>query len=158
MIGHVQLPRMLDALCSSLTYHWTLCYAMDEGSPGVHLPRYHVIVKWKPVVWLCKGEQPDIDFSIRTLPISVRKDAKQKEHHPWQQPDPYFDLLVAKFTRNDQVVCDPFMGSGTTGIACKKFGRKKFIGIEENLQAFEDARASIAGAKKVSLATDEKSA
>jgi len=37
------------------------------------------------------------------------------------------------------VVLDPFMGSGTTGVACKKLGRK-FIGFEMDEQNYEIAR------------------
>ena len=42
----------------------------------------------------------------------------------------------------NQVVLDPFMGSGTTGIATLKL-KHKFIGTEKELQTFEIAKARI---------------
>ena len=39
--------------------------------------------------------------------------------------------LIQIHSQPDMVVLDPFMGSGTTGVACKELGRK-FIGIEIN--------------------------
>lgn len=50
--------------------------------------------------------------------------------------------LVEKFTKEHNTVLDPFMGSGTTGVACKKLGRE-FIGIELIPEYFEIAKARI---------------
>lgn len=41
------------------------------------------------------------------------------------------------YTRKEQI-CDPFMGSGTTGVACARDGRS-FIGIERDPEYFEIA-------------------
>lgn len=46
--------------------------------------------------------------------------------------------LVINASRPDFVVLDPFMGSGTTGEACMREGRK-FIGIEHNKDYFDMA-------------------
>lgn len=46
-----------------------------------------------------------------------------------------------------QTVIDPFIGSGTTGVACVKMGRK-FIGIEIDPGYFEIARKRIEAAQK----------
>ena len=51
--------------------------------------------------------------------------------HPSQKPLQLMGRLVRDFTPADCIVCDPFMGSGTTGIACIRTGRR-FIGIERN--------------------------
>lgn len=50
--------------------------------------------------------------------------------------------LVEKFTKEHNTVLDPFMGSGTTGVACKKLGRE-FIRIELIPEYFEIAKARI---------------
>ena len=45
------------------------------------------------------------------------------------------------------IICDPFMGSGSTGVACAKLG-KKFIGMEIDSDYFEIACARIEEAYK----------
>lgn len=49
--------------------------------------------------------------------------------HPCPKPIRYAEWFVSRFADAGQTICDPFMGSGTTGVACANLGRK-FIGIE----------------------------
>ena len=63
--------------------------------------------------------------------------------HPTEKPVPLMAEILADFTRPGEVVCDPFMGSGTTGVAALKLGRK-FIGIEQNERWFDLACKRIA--------------
>lgn len=49
--------------------------------------------------------------------------------HPCPKPDAITMWLVKEFSEDGQTILDPFMGSGTTGVACLRLGRK-FIGIE----------------------------
>lgn len=56
--------------------------------------------------------------------------------HPTEKPVPLMMDLVQDFTQPGQTVCDPFMGSGTTGVACVALGRS-FVGIEQNERWFD---------------------
>ncbi|MCP4122434.1 MAG: site-specific DNA-methyltransferase, partial [Bacteroidetes bacterium] len=49
--------------------------------------------------------------------------------HPTQKPVEVMKWCVTKLPKGTETILDPFMGSGTTGVACAKLGRK-FIGIE----------------------------
>jgi len=60
----------------------------------------------------------------------------EQGEHPTQKPLKLLLDWVAKFTDEGETVLDPFMGSGTTGVACIKLGRK-FIGIEKRADYFE---------------------
>lgn len=51
--------------------------------------------------------------------------------HPTTKPVPLMLELVELFTDPDELVLDPFAGSGTTGVACLRLGRR-FIGIERD--------------------------
>lgn len=69
-----------------------------------------------------------------------------KKHHPTQKP---VDLMrwCLGFLPDADTILDPFMGSGTTGVACAKMGRK-FIGIELDPGYFEIACKRIEDAYK----------
>jgi DNA modification methylase len=69
--------------------------------------------------------------------------------HPTVKPVALMEYLVKMVSREEQVVLDPFMGSGTTGMACKKLGRE-FIGIEMMPEYMEIAKCRIEGVEKES--------
>lgn len=62
----------------------------------------------------------------------------QGAQHPTQKPLPLLSEIVNLFSDVSHTVLDPFMGSGTTGVACAKLGRK-FIGIEIKPKYFDIA-------------------
>jgi site-specific DNA-methyltransferase (adenine-specific) len=58
--------------------------------------------------------------------------------HPTEKPVALFSAWVRDFSEPGETILDPFMGSGTTGVACVKLGRK-FIGIEIEPKYFDIA-------------------
>ena len=63
-----------------------------------------------------------------------------KEHgkeHPTQKPVTLMEWCI-NYLDNPNIICDPFMGSGTTGVACANMG-KTFIGIEKEQKYFDIA-------------------
>jgi site-specific DNA-methyltransferase (adenine-specific) len=73
--------------------------------------------------------------------------AKEKTEHPTQKPLKLLEYLVLTYTNKNNIVLDPFMGSGTTGVACVELGRR-FIGIEINEKYFDIACKRIEEASK----------
>ena len=69
----------------------------------------------------------------------------EKANHPCPKPENVMRRLVARYS--DSEVLDPFMGSGTTGVACMNLGRK-FIGIEIEERYFNIAVERIANAQR----------
>lgn len=67
--------------------------------------------------------------------------------HPTEKPISLMRELLADFTKPEQVILDPFMGSGTTGVAAVKLGRK-FLGIEIEPKYYEIAKKRISAALK----------
>ena len=67
---------------------------------------------------------------------------KKQGKHPTQKPIKLIDRLVGLLSNEGEIVVDPFMGSGTTGVSCKKMNRK-FIGVDQSAEYVEIARQRI---------------
>lgn len=72
----------------------------------------------------------------------------EKGLHPTQKNLGLMEWLIKIHTNEGQLVLDPFMGSGTTGVAALKNGRG-FIGIEIDDQYFDVAKNRIESARKI---------
>lgn len=66
----------------------------------------------------------------------------ESNKHPTVKPIKLMEYLIKLVTKEGATVLDPFMGSGTTLIACAKLGRKG-IGIEKELEYIEIAKVRI---------------
>ena len=73
---------------------------------------------------------------------STNKQDKKMYNHPTIKPLNIIENLVINSSEVQDVVLDCFMGSGTTGVACKKLNRN-FIGIELDKQYFNIAKERI---------------
>ena len=67
--------------------------------------------------------------------------------HKSQKPEALMVELLERYTKPDTTILDPFMGSGTTGVACVKTGRN-FIGIEINPDYYAIAEKRVAEAQQ----------
>jgi DNA modification methylase len=62
--------------------------------------------------------------------------------HPSPKPECVMEWLVGACAEENETILDPFMGSGTTGVACVRLGRR-FIGIERERKYFDLAVSRI---------------
>ena len=63
-------------------------------------------------------------------------DSKDKRYHPTQKPTELVQMLLEMFSDPGQVICDPFLGSGTTAVAAVNTGRH-YIGYEIDPEYFQ---------------------
>jgi site-specific DNA-methyltransferase (adenine-specific) len=54
---------------------------------------------------------------------------KEKRFHPTQKPVALFRWIIKQYSKVNSLILDPFLGSGTTAIACKQLNRR-FLGFE----------------------------
>lgn len=76
------------------------------------------------------------------VPSSVQKINRETGHHPTQKPVALMEYLIRTYSNEGETVLDCTMGSGTTGVAAVRLGRK-FIGIEREAEYLAIARARI---------------
>lgn len=72
----------------------------------------------------------------------VSNGEKKAGKHPTQKPVALLEHFVKLLSNENDLVIDPFMGSGSTGVVCKKNNRN-FIGIEVNSEYYEIAQKRI---------------
>jgi DNA modification methylase len=71
----------------------------------------------------------------------VKNVSKEKTEHPCQMPLEVMNNIIG-ILPEEYIIIDPFLGSGTTAIACMKYNRK-FIGIENDEKYFNIAKNRI---------------
>lgn len=91
----------------------------------------------------CEMAWTNLDQPVRAFNYSHGQLAHEGKQHPTQKPLPLMRWCV-EFTKG--TVLDPFMGSGTTGVACAQLGRR-FVGSEIEPRYFEIACRRIEAAQ-----------
>ena len=91
----------------------------------------------------CEMAWTNLDSVARVFTFSPNNDLTTK-YHKTQKPVPLMEWCLG-FVRDAETILDPFMGSGTTLVACAKLGRKG-IGIELDEEYFEIACARVQAA------------
>jgi hypothetical protein len=87
----------------------------------------------------------DLDAWFAIIPKPSKKEKNEGtelNNHPTVKPIKLMSYLITLGSRPGEVVLDPFMGSGTTGISAKLLGRK-FIGYEMEQEYYQIAEARI---------------
>lgn len=95
------------------------------------------------------GKDPYLANALGRLPSAFASSeaTDRTVHHPCPKPIGQMKWLVNRVSMPRETVLDPFMGSGTTGVACVKLGRR-FIGIEIEPKYFDIACSRIEEAYK----------
>ena len=93
------------------------------------------------------GERNPINIVSCRVPFTPSKSKTYSQdvdlrYHPTQKPLDLMEYLVKTFSNEGDIVLDFTMGSGTTGVACKKLNRG-FIGIEKDIVYYDIAKKRI---------------
>lgn len=125
MVGQSYLPEILTRMEHSLAYHWMIAY-LTPGGQAVQLWDRKVNTFWKPVLIFVKGE-----YGGDWLGDVARSDVNDndKDHHHWGQSESGMADLIERLTKPGQLICDPFLGGGTTAVVAHALARR-FVGCD----------------------------
>ena len=65
-------------------------------------------------------------------------DSKDKRYHPTQKPSELIQMLIEQYSNKGDIILDPFLGSGTTAVACVNTNRH-YIGFEKEPKYYDIA-------------------
>ena len=135
--GNYQILDVGNILSQHLRYWWSL--AIEHGGPTARLPGKWVFAHHKPALWFVKGHR----YGKRYVADVIKGNGCDKRYHKWGQGINEFRYLIERLTNPGDLVYDPFLGGGTTAVACYQLGRN-FIGSEIDPRVAEDARKRLA--------------
>jgi len=127
MCGQSYLPEIMKLMDGHLPYYWTLNLWTPGQAP--HLWQRKVNTNWKPVLWYVNGE-----YAGETVGDVLKSDENDKRFHGWGQSESGWIQLVERFTIENELIADPFLGGGTGAIVALQCGRR-FIGSDISADA-----------------------
>ena len=143
MTNHVNLHEMLNAFINA-GFHFIKSLIWDKGNK---IMGQYYMGCFEYILFFRKGKGIKINNcgtpDILSIPNKKTK-IDGKNIHDTEKPVELMKILIENSSKEGDIVLDPFMGSGSTGIACKQTNRK-FIGIEIDEQYFKIAEERING-------------
>jgi len=145
VIGHARLPEVFEGFreCGvefgddALEFYHICALAMSGRTAAMH----HVGAQngFKPVIIGVKNPQHKPYCMYNDL---LTGSGREKDAHDWQQSAEELRPLIDAFSLPGETILDPFMGTGTYGLAAKRRARK-FIGIDIDGENVKIAKARI---------------
>lgn len=105
-----------------------------------HTPNRYYLKNSEFIVMFRKGKAKNINY-MGTYQVLEFANVDKKTH-PAEKPYDLIECLVSNSSNENQIVLDPFMGSGVCGEVCLKINRK-FVGIEKDEEYFKLSKERI---------------
>ena len=137
MSGHAWMREILNIMhCedNAIRYQWTISQRVRGRNNG-NLGRRICRVAYKPVLWYIK---PPSDVHIQ-MPDEFDAHGKDKRFHAWGQNVDEVKMYLHYLARHGGLICDPFLGGGTTAIASVEHGCR-FIGADTDANCIETTK------------------
>lgn len=136
----------------SPSYEYFFWWSMDKEDYKFNLDNVKVPVEhFRPDRWNSQLKNPGDVWEIPR----VSGNFEERTNHPAQFPEELIKRIILSCTDRDDVVLDPFMGSGTTAKVARDAGRK-YIGYEVEEEYIEICEERLSGGRQATLNPQEK--
>lgn len=143
MTNHVNLIKMLNTF-TNCGFHFIKCLIWDKGNK---IMGQYYMSQFEYIMFFRKGKGIKINHcgtsDILSYPNIKTKDENGNNLHDTEKNVDLMEVLVNNSSKEGEIVLDPFMGIGSTGIAAIRNNRK-FIGIEIDKKYYDVAVQRIA--------------
>ena len=129
-------------IAGGLKFKTTCIWVKPDATPKLNGQGPALAYECITTTWCGKGHARWNGGGKRGVFSHLTNNAERTGLHPTEKPVSLMRELVTLFSNPGELVCDPFMGSGTTGVAAVRAGRS-FVGIEKNPVYFEIALSRI---------------
>ena len=124
--------RKLSMIYKEFPPDWLICWY--KGSPGHRA--YIGFNDWEPHLVYGKNDGVQMHDYFQT-PNTEKMDGRFQ--HPCPKPIEWAKWLISRASKENDLILDPFLGSGTTAVACQNL-KRRFIGIEISPEYCEIAK------------------
>ena len=142
MTNHINLIDMLNTF-TDVGFHFIKSLIWNKGNK---IMGQYYMSQYEYILFFRKGKGKKINncgtSDILSIPNKKTKDKDGKNIHDTEKPIELMEVLVNNSSQENELVLDPFMGVGSTGLACIKNNRN-FIGIEIDENYFNIAKERI---------------
>lgn len=155
MVGQSYLEEVLKLLDSAagVDYRWTCAYFTP--GPATQLHHRKIQSMWKPVLLYSKGEITKgryIYDVFRSELKEARTAEEEKLYHTWGQSEKGIADIMQRVTDENDLVCDPFVGGGSTARVSMEM-KRRFVGCDIDktcVMSLEDMKTSLLERHRVS--------
>ena len=142
MTNHINLINMLNTFTQS-GFHFIKSLIWDKGNK---IMGQYYMSQFEYILFFRKGKGVKINHcgtsDILSVPNKKLKDSNGKNLHDTEKPVELMKILIDNSSKENDIVIDPFMGIGSTGVAAKELNRR-FVGIEIDETYFNIAKRRI---------------
>jgi site-specific DNA-methyltransferase (adenine-specific) len=135
--GQMFLPQVIDAMSKHLEYWWIFAIQFAGSHAAIH-PRA-IQNKWRSILAFAK---PPVKPSDEWLSDLLVGGGRNKQRHDWEQDESEAEYLIRKLSKPNDLIVDPFCGTGTFCIAAKSLGRR-WCGTDTDAVKAKMARARL---------------
>lgn len=106
---------------------WQVIWGMNNFK----LPPTEYFIVWNKCQTVPNFASAEIAYTnvkkpAQVFTYTIHQHNQTEKFHPTQKPLSMFEWIIRDYALEDAIIFDPFMGSGTTAVACERLGRKWF--------------------------------